>query len=211
LTPFELWFGHQPSISHLRLFGCKCFILTCGNSDKFEPFSSVGIFLGYTPHCRSYSILNLETNIVVESCGATFDQTTPCSHDVFESAGDKEMEESTFVYEELQGFKGDEDEHIAPVPTSSPELVPAFTLEVVASQVVTSIGVQVSWIEGEINFENGASSHIQKAHTIQQIIGNLNERVIRSSRPAHLSCFTNTVFVALFEPRDVGHAVFYSS
>jgi hypothetical protein len=58
------------------------------------------------------------------------------------------MEESTFVYEELQGFKGDEDEHIAPVPTSSPELVPAFTLEVVASQAATSIGVQVSWIEG---------------------------------------------------------------
>jgi hypothetical protein len=24
---------------------------------------------------------------------------------------------------------------------------------------------------------------------------------------AHLSCFTNTLFVALFDPRDVGHAV----
>jgi hypothetical protein len=31
------------------------------------------------------------------------------------------------------------------------------------------------------------------------------------SRLAHLSCFTNALFVALFEPQDVGHALSYSS
>jgi hypothetical protein len=31
--------------------------------------------------------------------------------------------------------------------------------------------------------------------------------VTRSSRSAHLSYFTNTLFVVLFEPRDVGHAL----
>jgi hypothetical protein len=35
----------------------------------------------------------------------------------------------------------------------------------------------------------------------------LNERVTRSSRSAYLVCFTNTLFVALFEPRDVGHTL----
>jgi hypothetical protein len=35
--------------------------------------------------------------------------------------------------------------------------------------------------------------------------------VTRSSRLAHLSYFTNTLFVALFEPRDVGHVLFYLS
>jgi hypothetical protein len=30
--------------------------------------------------------------------------------------------------------------------------------------------------------------------------------VTRSLRSAHLSCFSNTLFVALFEDRDVGHA-----
>jgi hypothetical protein len=29
-----------------------------------------------------------------------------------------------------------------------------------------------------------------------------------SSRLAHLSCFINTLFIALFETRDVGHALF---
>jgi hypothetical protein len=71
--------------------------------------------------------------------------------------------------------------------------------------------VEVSRVEGEIISEQGAPFHIQKAHPSQQIIGNLNERVTRSSRSTHLSCFTSTLFVALFEPRDVGHALFYSS
>jgi hypothetical protein len=32
-----------------------------------------------------------------------------------------------------------------------------------------------------------------------------------SSRLAHLSCFSNTLSVALFEPRDVGHTLSDSS
>jgi hypothetical protein len=71
LTPFELRFGCQPSVAHLRPFGCKCFILKHGNLDKFESLSSDGIFLGYTPHGRSYRVLNLEANIIVELCDVT--------------------------------------------------------------------------------------------------------------------------------------------
>jgi hypothetical protein len=153
-------------VSHLRPFGCKCFILKCGNLDKFESRSSDGIFLGYTPHGSSNSVLNLETNTVAESCDVTFDETAPYTRDIFESASDKEMEESIFVDEELQGFEGDEDEHIVHASTSSPRPVLASTLEVQAPQAATSssAGVQASGIQGEINFENGAPSHIQKAH-----------------------------------------------
>jgi hypothetical protein len=71
--------------------------------------------------------------------------------------------------------------------------------------------VEASRVEGEIISESDASSHIQKEHAPQHIIGNLNERVTRSSRSAHLSCFTNTLFVALFEPRDIGHTLSDSS
>jgi hypothetical protein len=35
--------------------------------------------------------------------------------------------------------------------------------------------------------------------------------VARSSKSAHLFCFSNTLFIALFEPRDVGHALSDSS
>jgi hypothetical protein len=57
--------------------------------------------LGYTPRGKSYSVFNLETNTIVESCDVMFDESAPCPHDVFECAGDKEMEEGIFVDEEL--------------------------------------------------------------------------------------------------------------
>jgi hypothetical protein len=99
-----------------------------GNLDKFESRSSDGILLGYTPHGRSYRVFNLETNNVVESCDVTFDETATCPHDVFECAGDKEMEESIFVDEGLVGVDGDEDDPLLP-STSSPEPVPTSTLK----------------------------------------------------------------------------------
>jgi hypothetical protein len=141
--PFELRFGHQPFVYHLRPFGCKCFILKCGNMDKFKSHSSDGIFLCYTPYDRSYRVLNFETNIIVESSDVTFNETAPCPRDVFKSACDKEMEESIFADEELQGLEGDEDEHIALVSTSSHGPISASTLEVEASQAATSSSVGV--------------------------------------------------------------------
>jgi hypothetical protein len=75
--------------------------LKCDNLDKFESRSLDEIFLGYTPHGRLCRVLNLETNTVVELHDVTFDETTPCSRDVYESVGDKEMEESIFIDEEL--------------------------------------------------------------------------------------------------------------
>jgi hypothetical protein len=142
----------------------------------------------------------------------TFDKTAPCPRDVFECAGDKKMEEIIFVDEGLQGIDDDEDEPLLP-STSSPEHVLSSTLEAEAPEATTSstVAVKASWVEGEIISEQGAPSHVEKAHPPQQIIGNMNERVTHSLRSAHLAYFTHMLFVVLFEPRDVGHALFDSS
>jgi hypothetical protein len=165
LNPFELYFGRKRSVSHLRPFGCKCFVLRCGNIDKFESRSSDGILLDYTPHGRSYHVFNFETNTVVKSCDMTFDETAPCPRDVFECAGDKKMEESIFIDEGLHGVDDDEDDPLH-TSTSSPEPVPASTLEAEASQATTSSTavVETSRVDREIIFELGAPSYIQKAH-----------------------------------------------
>jgi hypothetical protein len=168
LTPFEFRFGCKPSVSHLKAFGWKCFVLKCSNFDKFESHSSDGILLGYNPHSRSYRVFNLETNTIIELCDVTFDETASCPRDIFECASDKKIENNIFVDEELQGFNRDEDKLLLS-STSSPELVPTFTLEAQASQATTSstVVVEASRVEGEIIFEQGTSSHIQKAHPPQ--------------------------------------------
>jgi hypothetical protein len=78
------------------------------------------------------------------------------------------MEESIFVDEGLHGIDSDEDDTLLP-STSSPEPVPASTLEAEAPQATTSsttVG-EASRVEGEIVSEPGAPSHIQKAHPPQ--------------------------------------------
>ncbi|WVZ92825.1 LOW QUALITY PROTEIN: hypothetical protein U9M48_038863 [Paspalum notatum var. saurae] len=46
-TSYELRFGRQPSVKHLRAFGCRCFVLKkAGHLDKFESRCLDGIFLG---------------------------------------------------------------------------------------------------------------------------------------------------------------------
>jgi hypothetical protein len=152
LTPFELRFGRKHSVSHFRPFGCKCFVLKYENLDKFESRSFDGILLRYTPHDRSYRVYNFETNTVVESYDVAFDETAPCPRGIFECAGDKEMEESIFLDEGLQGVDSDEDEPLL-LSASSPEPVPASTLEAEAPQATTSSTavVEVSQVEGRLS------------------------------------------------------------
>jgi len=51
-TPYELFKGRKPNISHLKVFGCKCFILknSKDNLDKFDSKVVEDIFLGYSLH-----------------------------------------------------------------------------------------------------------------------------------------------------------------
>jgi hypothetical protein len=109
----------------------------------------------------------------------------------------RKWKENIFIDDGLQDVDGDEDK--PPLPSiSSPEHVSASTLEAETPQATTSstAAVGASRVDGEIVSKLEASSHIQKAHPLQQIIGNLNERTTCSSRSVHLSCFSNMLFVA---------------
>jgi hypothetical protein len=43
--------------------------------DKFKSRSFDKIFLGYANHSRAFCVLNLDTNLVMETCKVTFDET----------------------------------------------------------------------------------------------------------------------------------------
>ena len=47
-TPYELFKGQRPNISHLRPFGCKCFVHNNGknNLGKFDARSDERMFVG---------------------------------------------------------------------------------------------------------------------------------------------------------------------
>ena len=56
-TPYELYKGKKPNVSHLRSFGCKCFIFNNGKHliGKMDVKSDKAIFMGYALHSKAYS------------------------------------------------------------------------------------------------------------------------------------------------------------
>ncbi|WVZ64023.1 hypothetical protein U9M48_013609 [Paspalum notatum var. saurae] len=103
-TSYELQFGMQPSVKHLRAFGCRCFVLKkAGHLDKFESHSLDGIFLGYASNSRAFCVWILEAKQVVETFEVSFDETMPCTTPAFELSGDDE--EGTPIFEDEEGTK----------------------------------------------------------------------------------------------------------
>jgi hypothetical protein len=192
-TCYELMHGRAPRVSQFRAFGCRCFILKKGRLDKFESRSSDGIFLGYASHSQAFRVLNLDTNLVMETCEVTFDETQPCNSSVFECAGDDELGKKIFEDEEDDAREDDSDDGEAPathVPTTS-----TTTTTVQDGPSPTPPTVQQDQVEvvadGEVVSRREAPRHIQVDHPPPRIISDINEHTTRSrSRNASLCSFS---------------------
>jgi len=75
-TPYELCKGTKPSVSHLRVFGCKCFVLNNGkdNLGKFDAKFNEGVHIGYALTGHAYRVFNKRLLIVEESMHVVFDE-----------------------------------------------------------------------------------------------------------------------------------------
>jgi hypothetical protein len=57
VTPFQLWFGHRPNLSHLRPFGTPCTTrIISSHLSKFDPRGESGRLLGYASDSKGYLI-----------------------------------------------------------------------------------------------------------------------------------------------------------
>ncbi|GAB2292076.1 hypothetical protein Dimus_038187 [Dionaea muscipula] len=76
VTPYELWNGRKPSISHLHIFGGRCFIHNNGKDQlkAFDARADEGIFMGYSEVSKAFRILNKRTIVIEESIHVVFDE-----------------------------------------------------------------------------------------------------------------------------------------
>jgi hypothetical protein len=193
-TPYELCFEHRPSVSHLRVFGCKYFVLKPRNLDKFEARSTDGIFLGYPAHSRGYRVLVLEINKIIETC----DETSSGSSPSISGTSATIQEESIFV---------DEDKNLILVQ----QQVVAPSVPTTTSPMIDHSQASTLCIHEENQGESGvpeiiAPLHIQRRHPPQQMIDILHERVTRS-KSNDSNSVAHSTFIATFEPKDISHAL----
>jgi hypothetical protein len=204
-TCYELMHERAPRVSPFKAFGCRCFILKKGRLDKFESRPSDGIFLGYASHSRAFRVLNLDTNLVMETCEVTFNETQLCNSSVFECVRDDEVGKK--IFEDKKDDAG-EDDGEAPatcVPSTSTTTTmvqdgPSPTLPTIQQDQVEAAA------EGEVASRQEAPRRVQVDHTPLVIIGDINERTTRS-RSRNASHFPHSAFVATFEPKDIRHAL----
>ena len=72
--PYELWFGHSPSIKYFRIFGSKCYIRRDDDIGKFDPRSDEGMSLGYSMNSKAYKCFNYRTKTIVECTNIKVDE-----------------------------------------------------------------------------------------------------------------------------------------
>ena len=80
LTPHHIWKKSTPTVSHLRVFGCKCwYTLPSAKVKKLDARANSAIFVGYAEHSKAYKIIDIESGKVVVSRDVTFDESSAAS------------------------------------------------------------------------------------------------------------------------------------
>jgi hypothetical protein len=75
VTPFELWHGKEPDVSHLRTFGSPAFThIPDEKRRKLDPKATEGIMVGYGDSSKVYKIWDPVTRKIITSRDVVFEE-----------------------------------------------------------------------------------------------------------------------------------------
>ncbi|RVW24418.1 Retrovirus-related Pol polyprotein from transposon TNT 1-94 [Vitis vinifera] len=68
ISPYELWKGRKPNIGYFKVWGCLAYCKkTDPNKTKLGPRAIKCAFVGYASNSKAYRLLDLESNVIIES------------------------------------------------------------------------------------------------------------------------------------------------
>ncbi|GJR54627.1 retrovirus-related pol polyprotein from transposon TNT 1-94 [Tanacetum coccineum] len=74
-TTYHIINDRKPSIKHLHIFGCICYITRDGeNLDKMKEKGDPCVMVGYSTQSKGYRVYNKRTRLIVESIHIKFDE-----------------------------------------------------------------------------------------------------------------------------------------
>ena len=80
-TPYEFWKGRKPSIAHLKVFGCPCFIYKDREYlIKLDARCDKGVFLGYASNSKAYRVYNKVSCKFMETVNVAINDGLDCTH-----------------------------------------------------------------------------------------------------------------------------------
>ncbi|GJY02459.1 retrovirus-related pol polyprotein from transposon TNT 1-94 [Tanacetum coccineum] len=74
-TAYHIINDRKPSIKHLHIFGCTCYVIRDGeNLDKMKEKGDPCILVGYSTQSKGYCVYNKRTRLIVECIHLRFDE-----------------------------------------------------------------------------------------------------------------------------------------
>ena len=168
-TPYELWYGFKPNISHLRIFGSPCYVLKPENRRrKLDQKIDVGIFIGYSTKSKAYKVYDLKTNRVVIARDVKVAENSKWNWEI------AEIEGATLEYQPETDAARDDDELIDDIPVRG-------------TRLLTDVYSRCNVAETEpIDFEEAINSQVWIAAMQEELMMiEKNETWLLVDRPSH--------------------------
>nr|XP_009602039.1 uncharacterized protein LOC104097202 [Nicotiana tomentosiformis] len=159
--PYELLYHTQPSLNHLRGFGCLCYATTLVHGNKFSARAKSAVHLGYSETQKGYKLLDLSTNqflvcrdVVFKEHLFPFIQPSLWKHSMVHDKGSVQVNHEPFPAN--HDFLQQEDhEGIEPASTSHPQ-------EAVVSPIEDSTPIPIPGVD------NVPTEEVQNGHAANE-------------------------------------------
>ncbi|KAJ9557721.1 LOW QUALITY PROTEIN: hypothetical protein OSB04_012335 [Centaurea solstitialis] len=223
-TAYELFRNRKPSIKHLHIFGCVCYILNNkDNLGKFDSKSDDGIFLGYSSISKTYRVFNKRRQTIEETIHVKFDESGPTFPHPTDNTEINQWADSFFQVPEPpiadpspqdlpDGF---EENPIPPSDITTPPLINATPLSQITppepdqptnsedfSQTTVSEPTPTNLLPDPSSNEASTSG---KDHPIDQVLGNPSSGVKTRRQAGNVCLYVN--FISENEPKEIDDAL----
>ncbi|KAJ9561577.1 hypothetical protein OSB04_006737 [Centaurea solstitialis] len=227
--------NRKPSIKHLHIFGCVCYILN--NKDllgKFDSKSDDGIFLGYSSISKTYRVFNKRRQTIEETIHVKFDESGPTFPHPNDNTEINQWADSFFQVPEPpiadpspqdlpDGF---EENPIPPSDITTPPLINATPLSQITppepdqptnsedfSQTTVSEPTPTNLLPDPSTNEASTSGQVYqppalrwtKDHPIDQVLGNPSSGVKTRRQAGNVCLYVN--FISENEPKEIDDAL----
>ncbi|KAJ9536639.1 hypothetical protein OSB04_un000188 [Centaurea solstitialis] len=234
-TVYELFRNRKPSIKHLHIFGCVCYILNNKDSlGKFDSKSDDGIFLGYSSISKTYRVFNKRRQAIEETIHVKFDESGPTFPHPNDNTEINQWADSFFQVPEPpiadpspqdlpDGF---EENPIPPSEITTPPLINATPITQITppepdqptnsedfSQSTVSEPSPTNLLPDPSSNEASTSGQVYqppalrwtKDHPIDQVLGNPSSGVKTRRQAGNVCLYVN--FISENEPKEIDDAL----
>ncbi|KAJ9561415.1 hypothetical protein OSB04_006575 [Centaurea solstitialis] len=225
----------KPSIEHLHIFGCVCYILNNkDNLGKFDSKSDDGIFLGYSSISKTYRVFNKRRQSIEETIHVKFDESGPTFPHPNDNSEINQWADSFFQVPEppiadpspQDHPDGFEENPLPPTDSATLPLINATPITQIIpsepdqptnsedfSQTIVSEPTPTNLLPDPSIYEASTSGQVYqppalrwtKDHPIDQVLGNPSSGIKTRRQSGNVCLYVN--FISENEPKEIDDAL----